>query len=212
MKQIYRGGLESREREVEAAVCESGGGKIGFGVLISLALFIFFIDFRSVYSESRSFLKAPLRKSVKALARRVGDTDNTTDTEEAPKEEKSVGIIKGKVYTPQLKTVSDLKIYMRGVGETVTDKDGAFVFNDIPVGEYEVYTVLDDGKEYVFRTVDVKENVELSVKLKYDVSANASVEEEADFNFVWIIIPIAAVIVAAGVAVIIILKKKSAKK
>ena len=142
----------------------------------------------------------------------VGNDTQVEDTENSDTEEKaSVGVINGTVYTPELKTVADIKVYMRGVGETVTDKNGSFSFADVPVGEYELYTVLDDGKEYIFRKVSVKEKVELSVKLKYDVSKKAVAEEETQVNWLLIIIAGIAVIVIAGLAVLVIIKKKLQK-
>ena len=140
----------------------------------------------------------------------VNDFDTESDAES---EKTSVGSILGTVYTPKLKTVADLKIYIRGVGQTVTDKKGYFEFTDIPVGDYEIYTVLADGSEYIFRTVSVKENVELTIKLKYAPDAEASVETESGFNWLWVITPTAAaVLIAIGVAVVIILRKRKIAK
>ncbi len=143
-------------------------------------------------------------------------TDQPADepADDSTEEVQSVGTILGTVYTPELKTVPDLKIYIRGVGETVTDKDGNFEFVNIPVGEYEVYTVLNDGSEYIFRSVSVKENIQLKVKLKYDPQTDVDTKPDSGFNWLWVIIPAVAIIVlAAGavVAVIIIKKKKTAK-
>ena len=130
----------------------------------------------------------------------------------------------GTVYTPQLKTVSNLKIYLRGFGETVTDADGKFAFTDVPVGDYELYTVLEDGSEYVFRTVSIKENVELAVKLKYDPVGTADVDDVDEggntfLDFIMdnliLIIAIASgviVLIAIAIVVFIILKKKTAKQ
>lgn len=139
-------------------------------------------------------------------------TNNSIEQETTNQPEKNVGALKGGVYTPELKTVADLKIYIRGIGDTVTDKKGEFSFENIPVGSYEMYTVLDDGSEYVFRTVSVKENVELSVKLKYDVGSETNVKPHAEdeLNWVWIIIGSISVFVAAGIVIFIVFKKKKA--
>ncbi len=137
-----------------------------------------------------------------------------TDTtkEEEPK---AVGSLKGTVYTPELKTVANIKLYLRGVAETVTDAEGNFSFGEVEAGSYDLYTVLEDGSEYLFRTVEIKENVDLAVKLKYDINSsepvidNNDVEDEGSINWLWIVIAIAAVvIIVAGVIVVIVLKKK----
>lgn len=124
-----------------------------------------------------------------------------------------MGKLLGTVYTPQLKTVANLKIYLDTIGETVTDESGCFEFSDVPVGEYELYTILEDGSKHVFRTVQIKENVDLAVKLKYDVEKNADVETQTDSNtWIWIVIACGALlIIAAGVVTFIIIKKKKAQ-
>lgn len=129
------------------------------------------------------------------------------------------GTLKGAVYTPQLKTVANIKLYLRGVAETTTDANGAFDFGEVPVGKYDLYTILEDGSEYIFRTVEVKENTDLAVKLKYDVgTSNQDVvddieDEEESFNWIWIIVACGAVVlVAAAVIIIVVAKKKKSQK
>lgn len=120
----------------------------------------------------------------------------------------------GTVYTPKLKTVPNLKIYLRGFGETVTDENGSFAFADVPVGDYEIYTVLEDGSEYVFRSITLKEDVTLSVKLKYDVpTAKADADQDGSNWWIWVVIGAAALIVAAGgtVLAIVLIKNKKRK-
>ncbi len=138
-------------------------------------------------------------------------TDDTQNNNTEQEEKPSVGAINGAVYTPELKTVANLKLYIRGVGDTFTDSKGEFSFTDVPVGEYELYTVLDDGKEYVFRTVNIKENVELSVKLKYDVAEKTIADVTNNNTLIIIVIAGAAVLLAAvGAVVFIVIKKKKA--
>ncbi len=150
-----------------------------------------------------------------AYALANGDTAKlsvVTDTTELTKVE--VSGLKGTVYTPELKVVSNLKVYLRGFGDVKTDKDGNFAFKEVPVGKYELYTVLEDGSEYVFREVEVKENIELAVKLKYAPETETQTDEEAEesFNWIWIIVICGAVVIlAAGLTVFVVLKKKSKK-
>ena len=129
----------------------------------------------------------------------------------------------GTVYTPELKTVSDLKLYLRGFGETTTDKDGSFIFENLPAGEYEIYTVLDDGSEYIFRKVSIEDNIKLSVKLKYDVSNdsdnedisksdNKDISDNSSNTWIWICVIVAAVLlVAGGIVVIVLIRKKRSR-
>ncbi len=126
-----------------------------------------------------------------------------------------VSVLNGTVYTPDLKTVSGLKIYLRGFGEVTTDKNGSFTFADVPVGKYDVYTVLEDGSEYVFRTVEIKENVDLAVKLKYGVQSEID-DMEADSEgqvsyWIWIIIACGALIIVAAVIIVLTVLKKKKK-
>ena len=153
----------------------------------------------------------------------LSDGDNatikiTTDTSNLAKKSG----FSGTVYTPQLKTVPNLKIYLRGFGETVTDADGKFAFTDVPVGEYDLYTVLDDGSEYIFRTVSIKENVELAVKLKFAPGGDVVITDDGDIqdgnwfmdNLPLIIAIVSAIgiIVAVAIIVFIVLKKKKSAK
>lgn len=125
-------------------------------------------------------------------------------------EYKPVGSINGGVYTPDIKTVPGLTVYIGDVASVVTDDDGKFAFADIPVGEYELYTVSKSGEKYVFRTVMVKENVDTGVKLKFDPpTAAADNSNQNSFNIWWVIIPLlAAILIAGGITAFIIIKKK----
>jgi len=124
----------------------------------------------------------------------------------------SMGSLDGTVYTPTLKTVANIKVYIRGFGETVTDENGTFEFKDIPVGEYELYTVLDDGSEYIFRKATIKENINLSVKLKYDVEKRTIGTPKKDFNWIWVAVTIGAILVLTVIVILIVISKKHKKK
>ena len=122
-----------------------------------------------------------------------------------------VGSFKGTVYTPDIKVVPNIKMVLESVGETVTDENGSFAFNDVPVGDYELYTLLNDGSKYVFKTVSIKDGVELSSKLKLDIGKPIVNQEEEDnsFNLFLVIgIAIAAVLIITATATIIIKKRR----
>ena len=121
----------------------------------------------------------------------------------------------GVVYTAKLKTVPNLKIYLRGFGEVKTDQNGHFEFTDVPVGEYELYTLLSNGKEYVFRKVTLQKDQKLSVKLKYD-PPSASADEENGMSVGTIIAIVAAsvggvLLIGSGVLLFILKKRKKAR-
>ena len=136
--------------------------------------------------------------------------DNEVDADASVMPETAkTGEVKGTLYNSEYKTVSGVKLYIRNVGEIVTDEQGNFQFSDIPVGDYELYTVLADGKEHIFRTVSIKENVELGVKLKYP----DAVTEENNSWIIWVIIAAGAVILlSGGTTTVLLLRRKRLKK
>ena len=132
------------------------------------------------------------------------DSDNT-ETDEVVLS----GNLSGTVYTPYLDTVSNLKVYLRDIGEVVTDENGNFAFANIPVGEYELYTILADNSEYSFRKVNIGENQDLSVKLKYDPAIDTDAGTNDNGWIIWVIIASGvALVVVAGVICLLLFKKK----
>ena len=140
------------------------------------------------------------------------DTDINTDTNTNVEPEIEIipsGNLKGTVYTPNLETVKDLKIILRGIGEAVTDANGTFGFADIPVGDYELYTLNSDGSEYVLRTVSIKENINLEVKIKYAPPIVGNVEQEDNGWIIWVIVAsVVALIVVGGLIFLLVINKK----
>jgi hypothetical protein len=134
------------------------------------------------------------------------DSPQTGDNDtELPK---SAGILNGRVYTKELKTVPNIKIFLRGVGSAVTDNDGYFEFKNVPVGEYDIYTVDENGNEYVFRKVSIKNNVELSVKLLYD-NAEQTESDNNSNGWIWIVFAAAGVIIiVCGITLVIVFRRK----
>ena len=84
--------------------------------------------------------------------------------------------------------------------------------SDIPVGEYEIYTTDEKGNKYVFRTITIKENVELSVKLKYDIVQKTPANDKGVSSIVIISIAVGGVLFAVLVAVLVVLVFKKKKK
>ncbi len=121
------------------------------------------------------------------------------------------GNLKGTVFTPQLEKVKDLKIVLKEIGEVITDENGVFGFADIPVGEYDLCAINKDGTEYFFRKVDIKENVNLEIKLKYNPNVEGNTETTDNGWIIWVIIASVIALLAVGVLVFffILRKKKS---
>ncbi|MBR4761947.1 MAG: carboxypeptidase regulatory-like domain-containing protein [Clostridia bacterium] len=181
-------------------------GRFSFGNVIEDSYELFFVNAEGeeVSSGFFGYLEAGDSVSI-ALA-----SDTSIIAENAAKER--IEYFDGAVYTPKLTPVAGLTVYLRNFGSVKTDNKGHFEFSDIPAGDYEVYTVLPNGEEYVFRTVTLQKNQKLSVKLKYDAPSNTSQSGTGFFtkNRIILISCIAGgiLLVAAGAVVLIIIRKK----
>ena len=142
------------------------------------------------------------------LQRVYTDLEGTEDFDSS----KEVGTIRGNVYTAKLKVVKGLKLYLGGIGETITDDNGYFEFIDVPVGEYELYTVLKNGKKYVLKTVQIKKDVDILTKLKYDPESEDADALAGTNNKIWVVIIIIAIVAIAAAGVTILLFVLKAKK
>ena len=123
------------------------------------------------------------------------------------------GNLYGTVYTPYAEVVPGVRIYLEGIdGQVSSNQNGEFGFRNLPVGTYRLYTVLADGSEYDFREIEIIENSDTTVKLKYDPPKVSTGNEGANFGWIiWVII--ASVVALAVVAVLIfflVIKKKKA--
>lgn len=100
------------------------------------------------------------------------------------------------------------------MGEIVTDKDGYFEFNNVEPGKYKIFAIAENGEKHVLREVEIKESVELSVKLLYDIDTYAENNEKQDgVNILLIVfLGIAGVLIVGGTAMLIIFRKKFLNK
>ena len=141
-------------------------------------------------------------------------TENTA-IEDDQKDNQSVvtGDIVGVVYTPKRNVIPGMTLYLRGVENSVkTDENGYFEFTGLTPGEYELYTIDENNKEYVFRTITVKENVKLSVKLKYDNSSDSvSNAENGNTPSIWIFVSAGIVLMALIFILLLFVLKKRQK-
>lgn len=133
--------------------------------------------------------------------------DSMSNSGDNEGEQALVGDFSGTVYTPMYETVPNLKLIIDGVGEVVTDENGSFAFAGVPVGTYELYTVLSNGEKYVLKEITIVENNELVVKLKYDPPTD-DVDASGNGWIIWVIIASVIALAAVGVLVLILLIKK----
>ncbi len=143
------------------------------------------------------------------------DTQDYDDEDGNASQKEKLVSFSGTVYTPQLETVSDLKLYLNNFGKVKTDSKGQFEFNDVPEGEYELYTILPNKQKYVFRTVTLKASEKLAVKLRYD--ATIGNEENSSDNNTTVIILISSIaggvlLLGAGGAGFVLIRKRKLLK
>ena len=123
------------------------------------------------------------------------------DEQQGTTEEEPYGALRGYLFDENGNVVPNARIYIRGNGYAVTNEQGIFEFANLPVGEYDVYEMLVDGSEVVYRTVKIEAYKGTVIKIA---------REGAGFNWLLVIIPaIAVVVLASGtMAAILIFKKK----
>ena len=128
------------------------------------------------------------------------DSDGDTTVEQTP-----YGALRGYYLDKDGNPIKGAKIYLKGLGFVETNAKGMFEFSKLPVGEYEVYTKLDDGTVHVFRKVEIEAYKGSLIKLVEPTTGG--------FNWLWVIIPSASVVLLAGAAfvTILIIKKKKTK-
>jgi hypothetical protein len=124
-----------------------------------------------------------------------------------PEETPEYGVLRGFYYTKRGKTIPNGEIFLRGYGSVKTDKTGMFTFENIVPGEYELYTVLDDGTEYIFRTVNIEPNKGIQVKIMEPI-----LEENNESN-PWLLVLIigVSVVVCANIVLFIVLLSRKKK-
>ena len=134
----------------------------------------------------------------------------TVDVEDETIEETTPsGDLSGTVYTPMREIVPNLKLIIDGVGEVVTDENGSFAFAGVPVGTYELYTILSNGQKYALSEVTIVENNELVIKLKYDPPvADADADDANNGWIIWVIIASVIALLVVGTLVLVLLVKK----
>ena len=129
---------------------------------------------------------------------------------EMPEEEEAIsesyqgpyGALRGYLYTASGTPVNKAMIWVRDYGYAVTNEEGMFQFDRLPVGEQELYTIMANNEELVLKKVVIEANKGKIVRLY--LPGNGS-----SFNWLIVIIPAAVILLsAAGVVIMLLLKKK----
>jgi hypothetical protein len=131
---------------------------------------------------------------------------------EEPEQEEVIptGNFTGTIYTPMLEVVTQLRVTLGDIGDVVTDDNGSFAFANIPVGTYDLYTILEDGSKYVITQVTIQENCDIASKLKFAPPVETDNETEPNNGWIiWVIVASAvALVVVAGLIFLLVFKNK----
>ena len=122
-----------------------------------------------------------------------------------PEEEITYGVVCGYLLDYEGKPIKGQTLYLGDVGKVITEKKGAFQFDVVPAGEYDIYTKLDNGQIHIFRRVKVVAGKGSIYKLRMPAAE--------DNALIWIIIAAAGgVLILGGGAVLTVVLIKKKKK
>jgi len=133
------------------------------------------------------------------------DQDDAEDQEKDEVEKKPFAIVKGVLYDADGNKMSGILIHIRDNGAARTDENGEFIFDHLTnLGNKDVYVVLSDKSEYVFRKVNLVAGKGTKITLVYDDGSSAI----STGALIAIISGGGAVLAAAIVLALLMLKKK----
>lgn len=115
------------------------------------------------------------------------------------------GVVCGYLFDADGNPLKGQKLYLGDVGTVVTKAKGVFQFNEVPPGEYDIYTKLEDGSIHIFKRVKVVAGKGSIYKLRMPDNGN---------SMLWWIILIAAggvLILGGGTALLIVFLKRKKK-
>ena len=131
------------------------------------------------------------------------------------------GIVCGYLFDANGKPLKGQKLYLGNVGTVTTKAKGVFQFNDVPPGEYDIYTKLDDGTIHIFKRVKVVAGKGKIYKIKMPAESSDGFFERlgwtwaADLGWAWMAVIAAGSLLVLGGAtftVVFILKRKKKQK
>ncbi|MBR5922976.1 MAG: carboxypeptidase regulatory-like domain-containing protein, partial [Clostridia bacterium] len=153
-------------------------------------------------------VEAGMATGVSAITLAMAEDDEIDDIE-YDTDSANYGIVCGYLFDANGKPLKGQKLYLGNVGTVTTKAKGVFQFNDVPPGEYDIYTKLDDGSIHIFKRVKVVAGKGKIYKIK--MPAEAETGFFADLSWIWIAaIAVGGVLVLGGAAfvIVLILKKK----
>ena len=153
-------------------------------------------------------VESGMTAGISAITLALAD-DGEPDDIEYDTDSLDYGIVCGYLFDSNGKTLKGQKLYLGNVGTVVTKKKGIFQFNDVPPGEYDIYTKLDDGTIHIFTRVKVVAGKGKIYKLKMPAESTPGLF--GGLSWIWIaLIAAGGVLVLGGGALttVLILKKK----
>ncbi len=157
-------------------------------------------------------VESGMATGVSAITLSLAEDDELDDIEYNT-DSLEYGIVCGYLFDSNGKPLKGQKLYLGDVGTVTTKAKGVFQFNDVPPGEYDIYTKLDDGSIHIFKRVKVVAGKGKIYKIKMPAKAEGGFL--ADLGWVWIVIIAAGGLLVLGggaLTVILILKKKKKNK
>lgn len=122
------------------------------------------------------------------------------------------GMLKGFYYNKKGKIIAGAKIHLRDYGAVITDDSGMFSFENVEPGEYELYTHLDSGEEYVLRTVKIEANKGIQIKVMEPIIKENAEEQDNTWIIIVIVAGSAIILIEVTLIVVFVIKKKKVLK
>ena len=122
-------------------------------------------------------------------------------------EDTNFGIVRGYLYDVDASLLKGVKVYLGNVGETVTDENGMFQFDDVRPGKYDIYVKDTDGNISILKNVEVEAGKGAVYKVQIPFA-----ETSTNWLVIVLICAGAAVLVAVAIKVALVIKKKNANK
>ena len=122
------------------------------------------------------------------------------------------GTVKGLLLDKNSKPAKDVKLFLRGIGGVKTDNEGKFEFAEVPEGEYDIYTVDENGKENVFRKVRVLSGKSIKITLKETAAAGNTGNNGIGYLYYILVGAGVLLLAAGGITVFLIVRRKNKKQ
>lgn len=121
--------------------------------------------------------------------------------------EYTYGVVRGYLFDSNGNPLKGQKLFLGKVGELVTKNKGEFQFNEVQPGEYDLYTVLEDGSIHIFKRIKVVAGKGSIYKVKMPAKSGLSI-----WWIIAIIVGGVVLLCGTGAVVVIIVIAAAAKK